>query len=91
MELRITDGERARYTEIYGIDPLACDGWLTRRMKNGLSVLGCDIDAGFDLLSASDGQTIEAPGMRGGWKVIVQIETKRDKEASIFHVLVRAR
>lgn len=30
VELRNTDGERARHTQIYKMDPLACDGWLTR-------------------------------------------------------------
>ena len=89
MELRISDGERARYTEIYGMDPLACDGWLTRRMKHELTVLGCDVGEDFDLLNASDGQITEAPAMRGGWKVVVQIQKKRDKDASIFCVLVR--
>jgi hypothetical protein len=86
MDLRISDGERSRYTAIYGKDPLACDGWLTRRMKHELTVLGCDIADDFDLLDASEGQTIETPGIRGR---VVQIEKKRDKDASIFCVVVR--
>ncbi len=87
MELRISDGERTRYTQIYGMDPLACEGWLTRRMKHELTVLGCDIAADFDLLNSSDGQIIEAPAMRG--RGVVQIEKRRDKDTSIFCVLVR--
>ncbi len=90
MELKISDGERSRYTEIYGVDPLACDGWLTRRMKHELTVLGCDIAGDFDLLGAADGQIVEAPATRGGWRVVVQIEKKRDKDASIFSVAVRS-
>ena len=89
MELRITDGERARYTQIYGMDPLACDGWLTRRMKHELTVLGCHLAPDFDLLNVSDGQIIEAPAMRGRSTVVVQIERKREKEVSIFCVVVR--
>jgi hypothetical protein len=90
VELKISDGERARYTQIYGVDPLACDGWLTRRMRHELTILGCDIAADVDLLDASDGQIVEAPAMRGASKVFVQIEKKRDKDASIFSVLVRS-
>jgi hypothetical protein len=89
VELKISDGERTRYTQIYGMDPLASDGWLTRRMKHELTVLGCDIAEDFDLLNAADGQIIEAPAMRGGWRVVVQIEKKREKDSSIFCVLVR--
>ena len=89
MELKIRDGERTRYTEIYGMDPLACDGWLTQRMRRELLILGCDIATDFDLLDASDGQVIEAPAMRGASSVVVQIEKKRDKDTSIFRVLVR--
>jgi hypothetical protein len=90
MELKISDGERTRYTQIYGVDPLACEGWLTRRMKHELTVLGCDMAEGFDLLNAPDGQIVEAPAMRGAWRVVVQIEKKRDKDASVFSVLVRS-
>ncbi|HEU5251016.1 MAG TPA: hypothetical protein VFW15_13595 [Thermoanaerobaculia bacterium] len=50
MELRISDDGRARYTRIHGTDPLASDGWLTRRMKRELAVLGCEIAEDFDLL-----------------------------------------
>ena len=88
MDLRISDGERTRYTQIYGTDPLARDGWLTRRMKHDLTVLGWDVAEDFDLLDAADDQIIEAPAMRGGRRVIVQIQRKRDKDASIFNVLV---
>jgi hypothetical protein len=91
VELRISDGERTRYTEIYGMDPLASDGWLTRRMKHELTVLGCDLVEGFDLLNASDGQTLEAPAMRGHSSVVVQVEMKREKDASHFCVLVKSR
>lgn len=87
MELRISDGERTRYTEIYGRDPLACDGWLTRRMRHSLTLLGIDIAEDFDLLNATDGEIIEAPATRG--RMVVQIERKRDKDASIFCVLVK--
>ncbi len=87
MELRISDGERTRYTQIYGMDPLACEGWLTRRMKHELTVLGCHLAPDFDLLNVSDGQIIEAPAMRG--RGVVQIEKRRDKDTSIFCVLVR--
>jgi hypothetical protein len=90
MELKISDGERTRYTQIYGVDPLACDGWLTRRMRHELAVLGCDIRADFDLLHAADAQVVEAPAMRGGRSVVVKIERKRDKDASIFCVFVRS-
>jgi hypothetical protein len=90
MDLRISDHERSRYTQIYGVDPLARDGWLTQRMKHELTVLGCDIAGDFDLLGASDGEILEAAAMRGGWSVVVQIEKKRDKDASIFSVLIRA-
>jgi hypothetical protein len=89
VDLRISDGERTKYTEIYGMDPLACDGWLTRRMKHELTVLGCDLVEGFDLLNASDGEILEAPAMRGHSKVVVQIAMKREKDASSFCVLVR--
>ncbi len=82
MELKISDGERSRYTQIYGLDPLACD--------QGLELLGCDIGADFDLLSTPDGQILEAPAMRAGGKVVVQIEKKRDKDASIFCVMVKS-
>ena len=87
MELKISDDERTRYTRIYGIDPLARDGWLTRRMKHELAVLGCGIGENFDLLNASEGQIIETPAMRG--RVVVQIERKRDKDGSVFCVLIR--
>jgi hypothetical protein len=90
MELKISDGERTRYTQIYGVDPLACDGWLTRRMRHELTVLGCDIRVDFDLLHAADAPVVEAPAMRGGRNVVVQIERKRDKDASIFCVFVRS-
>ena len=90
MELKISDQERSRYTEIYGVDPLACDGWLTRRMKHELTVLGCDIAGDFDLLRAADEEMTEAPGTRGGWNVVVQIEKKRDKNASVFSVSIRS-
>ena len=90
MDLRISDGERARYTQIYGMDPLACDGWLTLRMKRELLVLGCETRGGFDLLNVSDGQITEEPAMRGKWKVVVQVEKKRDKDASIYSVSVRS-
>jgi len=90
MELRISDHERSRYTEIYGVDPLAWDGWLTQRMKHELTVLGCDIAGDFDLLGTSDGEILETPAMRGGWKVVVQIEKKRDKDASVFSVFIRS-
>jgi len=90
VELKISDGERSRYTQIYGMDPLACDGWLTRRMKQGLALLGCDIGADFDLLNTPDGQILEAPAMRAGGRVVVQIEKKRDKDASIFCVMVKS-
>jgi hypothetical protein len=86
VELRISDGERSRYTEIYGKDPLARDGWLTRRMRHELTILGCDISEDFDLLGASEGQTLETPSARGR---LVQIAKKRDKDASIFCVLVK--
>ena len=89
MELRISDGERERYLQIYGLDPLARNGWLTVRMKRELAVLGCDIAPDFDLLEACDGQTLEAPAARGG--VVAQIERKRDKDASVFCVVVRWR
>jgi hypothetical protein len=89
VELRITDGERTRYTQIYGRDPLGCDGWLTRRMKHELTVLGCDLAEDFDLLNASDGQIIDAPAMRGTRSVVVEIQNKRDKDATTFRVLVR--
>jgi hypothetical protein len=89
VELRITDGERARYLEIYGRDPLARDGWLTLRMKRELAVLGVDIASDFDLLASCDGQTLEAPARRAG--VVAQIDRKRDKDASIFSVAVRWR
>jgi hypothetical protein len=89
LELKITDGERSRYTQIYGMDPLACDGWLTRRMRQGLALLGCDIAADFDLLTAPDGQILEAPAIRSGGRVVVQIQKKRDKDASIFCVMVK--
>jgi len=72
------------------MDPLACDGWLTQRMKQGLALLGCDIGADFDLLNAPDGQILEAPAMRAGGRVVVQIEKKRDKDASIFCVMVKS-
>jgi hypothetical protein len=55
-------------------------------MKHELTVLGCDIAEDFDLLDASEGQTIETPGIRGR---VVRIEKKRDKDASIFCVLVK--
>lgn len=90
MELKISDGERARYTQIYGVDPLAWDGWVTRRMKHELTVLGCDIGSDFDLFNAGDGQIVETPATRGGRRVVVQIENKRDKDASVFCVCVRS-
>jgi len=89
VKLRISDGERSRYTEIYGTDPLACEGWLTLRMKHELAILGCDVAVNFDLLAVSDGQVVETPAMRGGRRVVVQIEKKRDKDACIFCALVR--
>ena len=70
MELKISDGERSRYTQIYGVDPLACDGWVTRRVKHELTVLGCDIGSDFDLLNAGEGQIVEAPATRGGRRVV---------------------
>ena len=86
MELRISDSERSRYTQIHGKDPLARDGWLIRRMKHELAILGCEIPEDFDLLNAFEGQTRETPAVRGR---VVQIEKKRDKDASIFCVLVK--
>ncbi len=90
MDLRISDHERSRYTEIYGVDPLAREGWLTLRMKRELLVLGCDVAGDFDLLAASDEQVLETPATRGGWSVVVQVEKKRDKDASVFSVLIRS-
>jgi hypothetical protein len=55
-------------------------------MRHELTVLGCDIADDFDLLNASEGQIIETSAMRGR---VVQVEKKRDKDASIFCVLVR--
>ena len=51
---------------------------------------GCDIGADFDLLNTPDGQILEAPAMRAGGRVVVQIEKKRDKDASIFCVMVKS-
>lgn len=89
MELRISDGERARYLEIYGLDPLGRDGWLTLRMKRELAVLGVDIAPDFDLLDACDGRTLAAPALRAG--VVALIDRKREKDTSIFCVAVRWR
>lgn len=89
MDLKITDGERARYTEIYGTDPLASDGWIVKRIRHDLEVLGCEIGEPFDLLEAPAGETIEAPAMRGSIRVIVQIENQRIADASTFRVLVK--
>lgn len=58
-------------------------------MKHELTVLGCDLAEDFDLLNASDGQIIDAPAMRGTRSVVVEIQNKRDKDATTFRVLVR--
>lgn len=86
MELRISDVGRARYTRIHGKDPLASDGWLTRRMKRELAVLGCEIAEDVDLLDTLDGHAVEAPAVHG--RALVQIERRRDRDASVFAVSV---
>ena len=88
LDLRITDGERTRYTEIYGTDPLARDGWLVRRIRHELEVLGYGLTEPFDLLSASDGETIQAPGVRGKRPVVVEIQNDRKEDARTFRVRI---
>lgn len=89
MELRISDEQRSRYTAIYGMDPLAHDGWLTRRLMHGLTIVGCDLAGDFDLLNVSDGQTLDAPAKRGTKSIVVQISKQREKTTSIFNVIVK--
>lgn len=88
MDLRITDGERTRYTAIYGTDPLARGGWLVRRLRHELEVLGYDLADSFDLLSASDGETIQAPGLRGKRPIVVEIQNERIQDACTFRVRI---
>jgi hypothetical protein len=87
VDLRISDGERERYTEIYGMDPLASGGWLTLRLKHQLAILGCDVTPDFDLLGVSDDGPVVAPMTRG--RATAQIVKKRDRDASVFSVLVK--
>jgi hypothetical protein len=87
MELRISDGERTRYTAIYGTDPLAHDGWLTLRLRHHLDLLGCSLAADFDLLGISDDQPVVASMTRG--KASAEVVKRRDGDASIFSVLVK--
>ena len=87
MELRISDGERDRYTEIYGTDPLARDGWVTLRLKRRLEILGCVLGSEFDLLGLEEGETIEAPTTTG--RAIAQVGKRREEDTSVFSVIVR--
>lgn len=88
MNLKITDGERARYTAIYGRDPLATDGWLTLRMKNDLRILGYELDGDFDLLNACDAPSIDVLATRGTGRVLVRIQNSREDNATRFCVIV---
>lgn len=89
MNLKITDGERARYTQIYGRDPLACDGWLIQRMKKELTVLGYELAGTFHLLDVTDGETVEAPALCGTRPVVLRVRYERHGDASTFHVLLQ--
>ena len=88
MELKISDSERAGDDQICGVDPLA--GGVTRRVKDERTVLGFQIASDGDLLNAGVGQIVESPATRRGRRVVVQIEKKRDKDATVFPVGVRS-
>jgi hypothetical protein len=88
LEFRISDGERARYTAIYGVDPLASDGWLIRRLRENLSILGYELDGAFDLLAACDGETIRTRAIRGTGSAFVRIENARVHDTRTFRVSV---
>jgi hypothetical protein len=88
VDFRISDGERARYTAIYGVDPLACDGWLMLRLRKNLSVLGYELDGSFDLLGICDGEIVDARAIRGTGSALVHIENARDKDTRTFRVSV---
>ena len=64
------------------------EGWLVRRLRHELEVLGYDLADSFDLLSASDGETIQAPGLRGKRPVVVEIQNERIQDACTFRVRI---
>lgn len=88
MDFRITDGERERYTAIYGKDPLARDGWLVLRLRRGLGLLGCELPEAFDLLAAPDEEMIQTPGFRGPSSMVVEIRSERVADARTFRVRI---